>query len=380
MPITAYSTSAQRELDLEQWLAINGHQAKDDPELLNLPLELRELAARDIVCSSCSVDGATLVRGARSKATGRAVGQGHFRFTSSDGVNPHHQLCDFVDEGNDRSGEHLASFSTDKSALTRAIRDLVCRGISAGLFTSADLRSMRSWFFKERVSHTMLLDVEPDLIFWCKEASDTRRRAGYWGLPFQREHTHLPGFDWDAAAAYEWVIRNKQTLDLAEPGVHFHGPVIERANRLVVKHGGQLVLDPSALRDKYRSAVHLSRFAADHLFGPTGKSPLANKHDSDWGAPGHSLLALSALLLFLSDWQIDRAGALYARLHALPPMPEGLDGNLMGLNPFHDFHAWQLIRSARLIGGARNDSRPVHEQVADVKAELLSMQGDWINP
>lgn len=376
MPITAYSNSEKRELDLEQWLAIKGYIPKDDPELLRMPPHLREFAAHDIACSSCSVLGATLVRGARSKSTGKAVAQGHFRFAASDGTNPHHPLCDFVDEGQDRRGEYLANFATDKSALTRAIRDLVCRGITAGLFTQADMRAMRTWFFDERVTHSTQLDVTGDLLVWCQEASAARWAAGHWGLPFQPEHKRLPGFDWDNAAKQEWARRNRHLLGLAEQGVHFRGPEVERALRLIAKHNGQLVLDPSTLRDKYQSAVHLSRFVADYLPGLASKPTFTHKHDSDWGTAAHSLLALSALMLFKSDWDIDRASALYARLHGLPPMPDSLEGNLVGLNPFHDYHAWKVIHSATLIGAARTDRRPVHEQVADVKNEILAMQSN----
>ncbi|EUC18848.1 hypothetical protein [Paraburkholderia hospita] len=85
MPITAYSNEAQRELDLEQWLGINSYELKQDPDLARMPSELREKVAVDIECSCCGAHGATIVRGARSKGTGKSVAQAHFRFRSTDG-------------------------------------------------------------------------------------------------------------------------------------------------------------------------------------------------------------------------------------------------------------------------------------------------------
>lgn len=120
MPITAYSNEAKRELDLEQWLALNAYSPQADPQLLAMPDELRAKATRDIECSGCRARGALLVRGALSRANGRPVGQAHFRFGTAGGANPHHPLCDFVEEGKERRNDYLASFASDRSALTRA--------------------------------------------------------------------------------------------------------------------------------------------------------------------------------------------------------------------------------------------------------------------
>ncbi len=58
-------------------------------------------------------------------------------------------------------------------------------------------------------------------------------------------------------------------------------------------------------------------------------------------------------------------------------MPNGLDGNLIGLNPFHDYPAWQVINSARLVGAKRTDNCLVSDQINDVKVEILAQYQEW---
>lgn len=378
MPITAYSNEAAREVDLEQWLALNGYSTQSDPLLTCMPPELRDKAALDIECSGCCARGATLVRVARASGVGRAVSQGHFRFGITGGTNPHDPLCEFYNENSDRGAEYLANFASEKSALTRTVRDLVCRGIRASLFSQSDMREMRLWFLQERTKHAFTLDVTPDLIQWCVDMWATR---DWWPdqMPFRPEHGQLPGFDWDGVAAREWARRNAYLFEAAEWRVHFRQELVKRPLQLVAQHMGMTVLDPTALRDKYAAVVQLARFAACYVFNIAGvKTPKAfHGHVSDWGAQGHVLLALSALLLFKNDWDGGRASAMFSALTTLPSAAEGLEGNIIGLNPFHDYPAWQVINSARRIVALRTDSRPVKDQVASVKAEIQASHIGW---
>lgn len=379
MPITAYSREARRELDLEQWLALNAYQTKDDPDLAGMPPEVRAKAAADIECSCCGAQGATLVRGARSKSMGKAVAQGHFRFRNADGANPHNPLCDYFDEQRVRGTEYRVDLGSDKTPLTRAIRDLVCRGIVAGLFSQADMREMRLWFLREKEAHALPLDVTAELLEWCVELHAARAPWSRGNLSFEPEHGSLPGFDWELAAKAEWSRRNEHLFELGERWAFYRHQSIERPLRLIEQHAGESVLDPSVLHDKYDAACKLSSFAATHLFDTGTKPPaIVHKHPSEWGAMGQALLALSALLLYKSGWALQRASALYCRLKTLPPLPDGLEGNLMGLNPFHDYPAWQVIRSARQVAAERTDFRPIQEQIASVKQELQLRYWEWV--
>lgn len=378
MPITAYSNEASREVDLEQWLALNGYSTQDDPLLARMPPELRDKAAVDIECSGCHARGATLVRVARAKGVGRAVSQGHFRFGVAGDANPHDPLCEFYNENSERGAEYLANFGNEKSALTRTVRDLVCRGIRASLFSQSDMRRMRLWFLQERTEHAITLDVTPELIQWCVDMWAT----GIWSpdqMPFRPEHGQLPGFDWESASVREWARRNSHLFKAVERRVHFRRDTVKRPLQLIAHHAGMTVLDPIALHDKYAAVVQLAGFAVRYVFRIADvKAPNAFQgHVADWGPQGHVLLALSALLLFKNDWDVGRASAMFSALTALQPAVEGLEGNIIGLNPFHDYPAWQVINAARQIAALRTHSRPVRDQVASLKAELQASYLDW---
>jgi len=380
MPITAFSKQWGRELDVEQWLRRHGYAAQGDAELAGVPNTLRALASTDIECSCCGAAGAILVGSGRRRATGRAVTQNHFRFRGQDGSNPHDPLCDYFDEKKVSGGDYLTNFASDRSPLTRAIRELVCRGIQGGLFSQRDMRRMRQWFLDIKSRHAFTMDVSTDLLQWCVDMWSARAYRPVGQFPFRPEHGSLPGFDWQAAAAQEWARRNAHLVELSgRQRVYFHRRSIERPLKIVAQRAGEAIFDPTAIQSQYEAATTLARFAAGYLFdaGPSAVPSALQKHPTEWGATGHALLALSALLLFLRDWSLEAGVALFVRLRTMPPAVDDLEGNLIGLNPFHDFEGWQLIRAARLIGAQRSDQRPVPEQVADVLKDIHAQHADW---
>lgn len=380
MPITAFSKQQGRELDVEQWLRLHGYAAQGDAELVGVPNALRALASADIECSCCGAAGAVLVGRGRGRATGRAVTQNHFRFRGPDGSNPHDPLCDYFDEKKVSGSEYLTNFSTDRSALTRAIRELICRAIQGGIFSQRDMRRMRQWFLDVKSRHAFTMDLSADLLQWCVDLWSAKAFRPVGQFPFRPEHGSLPGFDWQAAAEQEWARRNAHLVDLCgRQRVYFHRRSIERPLKIAAQRAGETLFDPTALHAQYEAATTLARFAAGYVFdaGP-GAAPIAlQKHASEWGPTGHALLAFSALLLFLRDWDLEAGVALFVHVRTLPPAEDDLAGNLIGLNPFHDFEAWQVIRVARLIGAQRTDRRPAQEQVADVLKDLRVQHAHW---
>lgn len=376
MPITAYSKEAAREVDLEQWLTLNHYSTKDDPLLERMPAELREKAARDIECSGCIAHGAMLVAVGRQRGVGRSVSQGHFRFGSTGCTNPHNPLCDFYfDEQAPRNTDYLVNFASDKSTFTRVVRDLVCRGIRVGHFGQGDIRRMRLWFLDEKTAHAMPLDVTPELLSWCIDMDATRLARE---LPFQPEHGQMPGFDWVQAAKSEWRRRNAGLFEDRPMRVHFRSETIQRALKLIELKGSATVLDPTALREKYDAVVQLSEFAALYIYHLVGTKPTTYWRIDGLKSAGRGLLALCALLLFMNNWDIARASSAFARLTALPSAADGTEGNVMGLNPFHDYEAWQILHEARQVAARRTDARPVAEQIDAIKTELHTAHLEWL--
>lgn len=57
-----------------------------------------------------------------------------------------------------------------------------------------------------------------------------------------------------------------------------------------------------------------------------------------------SVLAFSALLLFVSGWDMPAAIAAFAKISPAVGTANPELGNVMGLNPFHDYHAWSTLK------------------------------------
>ncbi|ARS55487.1 hypothetical protein BC427_04790 [Ralstonia solanacearum FJAT-91] len=377
MPITAFSKAEQRELDVEQWLAAMGAphaSARDIPEAFCAQASL------DLECTACGAKGAVIVAG--SKAGSKAQRQPHFRFTSSDGSNPHHELCDYFDEAREGTGEHLVDFSDNRSALTRAVRDLVCRGLAHGLFTQGQMRQMRLWFLQAKAAAWFRMDVTSEFLDWCTDM---------WGSQYGwGGHTHafefqpilglLSNFQWENAARAEWVRQNQRLFELAQGrSVRFDRNAVARPAALARRTQGQLVFDASSLEEQYEAALCVAKFAANYLVDGQGGEPalpLVRKHHTTWGPAARILLALSALLLYLSGWDRSAAIALFVRLRVLP-LGDWRGGNLIGLNPFHDFDAWRLLAVARQIRAARRDARPVKDQVSELVSALQTTHQEW---
>ena len=160
--------------------------------------------------------------------------------------------------------------------------------------------------------------------------------------------------------------------------VHFRSETIQRALKLIELKGSATVLDPTALREKYDAVVQLSEFAALYIYHLVGTKPTTYWRIDGLKSAGRGLLALCALLLFMNNWDIARASSAFARLTALPSAADGTEGNVMGLNPFHDYEAWQILHEARQVAARRTDARPVAEQIDAIKTELHTAHLGWL--
>ncbi len=104
----------------------------------------------------------------------------------------------------------------------------------------------------------------------------------------------------------------------------------------------------------------LAEFMARHL------SILEEKKAREAARP---VLALAALLLFVAEWDLPTAVALFAKLAGKLTSADTLLGNIMGLNPFHDYKAWKKLKQLQQAGISIPES-------ADIKAELVRVQGE----
>ncbi|WP_175816959.1 hypothetical protein [Burkholderia diffusa] len=348
MTRTAYSEQFGRELDVEQLARLCTGTASDAPIDLASPLIREALAAAvpELECPSCFATGAMFVRGGRS-SNGRVVRQAHFRFVSPGEQTAHHPLCDFYrNDTSDAKREGGVDFGETKSALTRAIGQLVCTGIERQMFNQVDMRALRKWHFDLRSAHQFQISRPAAAVNWCIQLAAHRAHGS--NVPFQPCFGDVPEFDWKHAAQRELSTRYSEVVErfLAQLRPSFGWlNAKERAIALINQRMGQTMFDATPLATHYERSIALAEFAALHwqpLRRAFGRPSLIGEESK--GAP---VLALCALLLFVSEWDLSRAAAKLVELISAPPPDDLTLGNFIGLNPFHDVRALRLIKAVQ---------------------------------
>lgn len=373
MPTTAYSDHFSRELDVEQlgWL-LNVSPSKDVQTASVNFSPWADWIRSDVRCSSCGNTGAQIVRPSRARAGHSVLRQAHFRFVNQNGGDAHHPFCEFYGHNDDtvRQSDSLLNFGSDKSAETRAVRVLVCKGIEAGFFDQATIRSMRQWFFDMRLESRFKVEATPEALAWTRSLQG---HPSYRRWSFHPAQAEMPAFDWVNAAKSQFTEENIELISLAKTG-GYQGAEWKRAGLLAAKHFGQEVFNVAALQRYYDETLSLCSFVAKNSGIKFGKTD--PDHYRFQGAP-IPLLALGALLLFTSDWDMTGAISRFARLLAAPE-PSNLSlGNVIGLNPFHDYSAWRLVALTAEITAKSLNGFDYQAQLAAIELELRRRHTAW---
>lgn len=361
-----------RELDVDQLARLmTGHEPNIERDGAELLSDWGDAIRGDLVCSSCGKQGARVVRSARSKSSRAILRQAHFRFVSADGGDAHHPFCEF--HGNDGSAPSqagLLDFGSDKSAETRNVRILVCKGIEQGIFDQRRIRSMRQWFFDKKSEGRFTIDLSPEALQWARFI---QRHSHYGRWQFHPAQAEMPEFNWKAAAKSQFTEDNVHLFDLVKDMPHDER-AWRLAHELVRMHQDKAVFDVTALQSQYEAAIQLSVFIASNSGLNFGKVRPAYYRIR--GAPV-ALLALCALVLFVSDWNMDAAIEAFARLLA-SPMPSDLtSGNVIGLNPFHEFTAWRIVVAATNIASRSVNGFDYEGQLASTEDRLRERHRAW---
>lgn len=362
MPLTAYSISHPGELDVEQTLhQLSAQFGVPYTSMDTIPEAWRDYLRTDLQCPSCFVTGAEVVRSATNKR-GKASRQSFFRFTAP-GHKPH---CDFGSpETANAVPENLVSLTESKSKLTRAVRELVCTGIEQAIFSQISIRDMREWFFNTKVKSLFVVKLDPRLYAWVWAL----HKNAYWssealpaGVPLTPEIATLPQFDWHAEAARRVMTRYPQHAAnmkaIIDQRLGMFGPAGKRAEALTQRFQGRSVFDPTVLSDEYSKTCALADFIG-HNYAPL-KAAKGNSGTE-------SVLAFSALLLFIRGWDIGQAISDFVKIVAAVGSANQDLGNVMGLNPFHDYEAWRILKLLQGLNIA------VPENI-DIKAERMAME------
>lgn len=371
MPKTAYSAHFRKEMDVFQLMAaLTGQPVTDGLD----PRAVEAHAAwikEDIECPICRAKGASIVQPTRSAKGDRTARQAHFRFRNL-GEDGHHPECDFYGDAKEgaRSSEGLVSFGSDRSAETRLVRELFCRGVEQGVFDQSTTHEMRDWFFKRKLASRETFTTTREKVEWAQAIRQIRGHSAVVRA-FYPALGDLTGFDWGQAAREEFQRRHGELVRLTRRPIS--DDAWHRAAGIADRTFGLETFNVLALRKQYEATLELSVFIATMT---TMKSRQKAMEFRFHGAPSH-LLALCALILFTAKWDINQAIAFSMIIMHAPPAADLMHGNVMGLNPFHDFAAWEALASAAEASKLSPGGLDLDEQLRAIEAELQERYRDW---
>ncbi len=166
-------------------------------------------------------------------------------------------------------------------------------------------------------------------------------------------------------------IRNmrKWFTELRESGL-YRSTLANQAHRLVKKDKGIRIFDRRELNNKYLAAMHLSKTIIHQYDNLRRKftSPLSIMKNNQ-------LLAVSALLLFVSDWNEDIAREKFNMLAnaGASVLPDA--GNVIGMNPFIHYDAWKIIHRVQDLMNSLPNFSDLDEEFQAEKQRLSELYG-----
>ena len=183
----------------------------------------------------------------------------------------------------------------------------------------------------------------------------------------------MPGFDWSGAARYQFTEEYFPLFELLKD-TPVEAADWRRAQELAIKHQGQEVFDVSALRPYYDAALTLCRFVAKNAgikFSPVDPDSYR------WKGPPIPLLALCGLSLFATNWDMNAAIAMFAKLLTSPTPTDLSLGNVIGLNPFYEYAPWRLVQLAGDVARHSADGHDYPGQIAKIETQLRDQYRLW---
>lgn len=367
MPLTAYSTLYGKELDVEQLLShLNGDKGvRYLTNLAGINDHIRSFIAVDIQCPGCFVTGAELVSGAASKKTGALIRQPCFRFTTPG----HGKFCDFSNSDTIKTPENLIDFGKANNSITRQVRVLVCSAIELGIINQVKIRDMREWFYKTKTGSSFEVNLDTELpiklLAWIRAL---QKGSSIGTLPasveLSKDIAAAKGFDWKLEAHRQLYLLNRdlseriQGLKLWQ--LHDHA---EKVSSIIKINQKTEVFDPTVLKKEYQLTIELTRYINHYLKLP---------HNHHFPELRHSpLVAFNAVLLYVNDWNMTNALEDFAKI-SLHKDPDLTLGNVMGLNPFHEYQAWRLLKELQNLPEEIQKIEDVSQALGRIETNLIA--------
>lgn len=373
MPITAYSQRFERELDAVQWLHLCKYDLKSDPDLKNLPQELRDESSVDLTCPQCDAKDCVIVSASKDKKTKKDLRQPHFRF------NNHHPLCDYHADANNTSNIDFGNKGNSRIIETEKIRELVANGIELKIISQPLIKAMRRYFFETKVKYNFTLDIY-EKAFGCYSQLTDLCRLSNKEIIFDPIHANFPNFNWNYAAKVQFVQENRNLINMCCSNKNgYHTNIYNRASRLIELYQNKAIFDVTKLEGQYKKAINIALFIERNfkIFKQKKYSFAHYLHRREYVTETRIVLAFAALLLYVSDWKIETA---IIKLEQIVNFcgPYNINaGNVIGLNPFHDFEAWALIMKVREIAQNSPNGFDYNAQIKEIENRLREEHKKW---
>ena len=370
MAITVYSRTFKKELDMVQLL---NHYSSDNA--LNFS-DFKEFVAFDAECPICNVSGAIVVSEGYSKRTNKIVSQSHFSFRTKDGTDAHKVFCDHY-SGNDKqidsSRDGFIKFGTSGSEITSIIRELVCRGIEHDEFNQEDIRNMRQWFTELRQSGTFSVNYSPHMINLIRASMYSRKGESKYIVDEERKNKSWFDINDEVYRSLRFKYPSLMIDMTNENNSVFYNLVnsttfTKQAHRLVARDRGYQVYDRRLLKEKYEATIRVAQKITrrhEFLFRKIRGISAVKKNNP--------LLAVSALLLFVSDWNETTAINKFIKLCGVGKSKNNDEGNVIGLNPFIHYDVWNVIHQLKDLMVTLPDFSNLDEEFDREKSRLIEL-------
>ncbi len=215
-----------------------------------------------------------------------------------------------------------------------------------------------------------MMDVSKKTLVWihCLRSLHNISLPYVGHMKFNPAHAQLPSFNWDLAAKTFFIKENTDLIKISTEGDWtLTTTLYNKIQRLIDNTQNTLVFDVKQLHLPYQKTIAFSQFIRHNLRNMEHIS----KTSLDM------LLAFSALLLYVSGWDIELAIEKMIKLVKSPKIVDKNSGNIIGFNPFYDFEAWIVISKIREVMSASKNGFDYKLQIDSIKRQLKDEYQRW---
>lgn len=346
MPTTAYSKTFNGEFQVAQLEDLHNKHAEE----LNLNPDFRAFVKMDVECPCCNAPNAIVVSEGFSSKSKDPVKQAHFAFKNNEGIDSHLKFCDFYsgkDKQNLFTNDCLFKNRESNDLTTEIVRKFICGGIENNIFSQNDIRNMRQWFLELRSNNSLYIQNSKVAIKVLRQMviNDYSSKKDYI-FNKSKIKSELFDFDEEAYKLLSFKLPKKGLPDRVEDSEIYHSlslkTITDKAIRISIKDNDSYTYDRNILDEKYRTTWYIAYKIASSI------PELTKKHGHNIHKKVkniNAIMAYSALLLFICDWNKDLAIKIHNEKIAEIQTVKNMNlGNVIGINPFIYYQEWQVLK------------------------------------